>query len=146
MTDDCVHLLHNSTWKFHQLAARKLLSGKPVRYGKGRRYGPTITRTKSHLPGHSPPASHSGYRFRPALYPSASLVISFPSFGGRYRARICKPFKEPRNRFLTCRAGTTTRPGRLHRLAESIPRNRFLGSLNVYKYGLCNDVKGNIEK
>jgi hypothetical protein len=28
------------------------------------------------------------------------------------------------------------RPARLHRLAESIPRNRFLGSLNVYKYGL----------
>ncbi len=36
------------------------------------------------------------------------------------RARICRPFKEPR----------------LHRLAESIPRNRFLGSINVYKYGL----------
>ncbi len=30
------------------------------------------------------------------------------------------------------------RPARIHRLAESIPRNRFLGSLNVYKYGLCN--------
>ncbi len=28
------------------------------------------------------------------------------------------------------------RPARLHRLAESIPRNRFLGSLNVYKYEL----------
>ncbi len=28
-------------------------------------------------------------------------------------------------------------PARLHRLAESIPRNRFLGSINVYKYGLC---------
>ncbi len=28
------------------------------------------------------------------------------------------------------------RPVWLHRLAESIPRNRFLGSLNVYKYGL----------
>jgi hypothetical protein len=27
-------------------------------------------------------------------------------------------------------------PARLHRLAESIPRNRFLGSLNVYKFGL----------
>jgi hypothetical protein len=25
---------------------------------------------------------------------------------------------------------------RLHRLAKSIPRNRFLGSINVYKYGL----------
>ncbi len=29
------------------------------------------------------------------------------------------------------------RPDRLHRLAKSIPRNRFLGSINVYKYGLC---------
>ncbi len=28
------------------------------------------------------------------------------------------------------------RPARLHSLAESIPRNRFLGSINVYKYGL----------
>jgi hypothetical protein len=29
------------------------------------------------------------------------------------------------------------RPVRLHRLAKSIPRNRFLGSINVYKHGLC---------
>ncbi len=56
------------------------------------------------------------------------------------RARICKPFKEP---------GIDSQPGwpvrqphlmyrlaRLHRLALLIPRNRFLGSLNVYKYGL----------
>jgi hypothetical protein len=28
-------------------------------------------------------------------------------------------------------------PARLHSLAESIPRNQFLGSLTVYKYGLC---------
>jgi hypothetical protein len=27
-------------------------------------------------------------------------------------------------------------PARLHRLAKSIPRYRFLGSVNVYKYGL----------
>ncbi len=54
--------------------------------------------------------------------------------------RICKPFKEPRNRFLAWRAGTTTLftygPTRLQRLAESILWNRFLGSLIVYKYGL----------
>jgi hypothetical protein len=30
------------------------------------------------------------------------------------------------------------RPAGLQRLAESIPRNRFLGSVNVYKYGLCS--------
>jgi hypothetical protein len=28
------------------------------------------------------------------------------------------------------------RPARLHRLAESMPRSRFLGFINVYKYGL----------
>jgi hypothetical protein len=28
----------------------------------------------------------------------------------------------------------------LHRLAESIPRNRFLGSINVYKYGSAFQV------
>jgi hypothetical protein len=43
MTDGCVHLLYNSSWKFHQLAAGQLLSGQPVRYGKGSRYGPSIT-------------------------------------------------------------------------------------------------------
>jgi hypothetical protein len=42
------------------------------------------------------------------------------------RARICKPFKEPRNRF----------PARIHRLAEKLRNrihqagNRFLGPLN----------------
>jgi hypothetical protein len=30
----------------------------------------------------------------------------------------------------------TYRPARLQRLAESIPWNQFLGSLNVYKFGL----------
>ncbi len=29
------------------------------------------------------------------------------------------------------------RPARQHRLEKSIPRNRFLGSFNVYKYGIC---------
>ncbi len=33
--------------------------------------------------------------------------------------------------------GLPYRPARLHRLADSNPRNRFLVSLNVYKYGLC---------
>ena len=28
------------------------------------------------------------------------------------------------------------RPARQHRLAASIPRNRFLGFINIYKYGL----------
>jgi hypothetical protein len=44
MTDGCVHLLYNISWKFLQLAAGQLLSGQPVRYGgKGKRYGPSIT-------------------------------------------------------------------------------------------------------
>jgi hypothetical protein len=41
--DCCVHLLCNSRWKFHQLAAGQLMLGQPVRYGKGRRHGPSIT-------------------------------------------------------------------------------------------------------
>ncbi len=32
--------------------------------------------------------------------------------------------------------GLSYQPARLHRLVESIPRNRFLGSLKVYKFGL----------
>jgi hypothetical protein len=47
---------------------------------------------------------------------------SIPSLAGRYD-----------NPFLTYR------PAWLHRLAESIPWNRFLGSVNVYKIGLHFD-------
>ncbi len=37
----------------------------------------------------------------------------------------------------------TYQPARLHRPAESIPWNRFLGSLNIYKYGLrCSIIRG----
>jgi hypothetical protein len=57
-----------------------------------------------------------------------------------YRARICRPFKETRNRFQpggpVRQPNFSYRPVTLHRLAKSIPRNRFLGSINVYKYGL----------
>ncbi len=60
--------------------------------------------------------------------------------GLSYRARICRSFKETRHRFSAWRAGTKSYlsywPARLHRLAKSIPRNRCLGSINVYKYGL----------
>ncbi len=59
------------------------------------------------------------------------------------RARICKPFKEPRNRFtgLASRYDNpiwrTSPPGYIvHRLAKSISWNRFLGSLKVHKFGL----------
>ncbi len=52
-------------------------------------------------------------------------------------ARICKLFKELRNRFPAWRAGTS-QPYLTYRHARlNIGwRNRFLGSLNVYKYGL----------
>jgi hypothetical protein len=57
-------------------------------------------------------------------------------------ARICRSFKETRYRFSAWRAGTKPYlsywPARLHRLAKSIPRNRCLGSINVYKYGLSS--------
>ncbi len=68
--------------------------------------------------------------------------------GEEPRVRICKPFKEPRNRFPAWRAGATTlfivyRPAGLHWFAEPIPQHRFLGYINVYKYGLCQlTVKG----
>ncbi len=48
MTDGCVHLLYNISQKFHQLTAGQLLSGKPVRYGKGRQYSPSITYKITH--------------------------------------------------------------------------------------------------
>jgi hypothetical protein len=53
------------------------------------------------------------------------------------RARICKPCKEPRNRFPAWRAGTATLFVVLARLgaAKSILRNRFLDSINFHKHG-----------
>ncbi len=54
---------------------------------------------------------------------------------------ICKSFMECRNRYQpggpVQQPYLLYRPAKLHSLAESIPRNRFLGSINVYKYGLC---------
>ncbi len=76
------------------------------------------------------------------MYP-ASLLSPL-----KYRARICRPFKETRYQFSVWRAGTKSYsaywPARLHRLAKSIPRNRFLGSKNVFKYGLSWYRKVNI--
>ncbi len=63
-------------------------------------------------------------------------------------ARIFKPFKKHMNRFpaqrigtrtlfdVSARQATYTQDGGIDSLL-SIPWNRFLGSLNVYKYGLC---------
>jgi hypothetical protein len=51
-----------------------------------------------------------------------------------YCARIFKQSKGARNRIGT---GLSYRPPKLHRLADLIPWNRFLGSLKVKKFGLC---------
>jgi hypothetical protein len=65
------------------------------------------------------------------------------------RARICKPFKEPRFRFPAWRAGTTTlfavpaRQGTSDGRIDSYS-NWFLGSLNVNKYGLCAGYLNNL--
>ncbi len=50
-----------------------------------------------------------------------------------YRAGIFKQSMEAKNR-----GGIrlSYRPARLHKLAELIPWNRFLGSIKVYKFGL----------
>ncbi len=45
----------------------------------------------------------------------------------RINSQHCGPVRQPYFSY---------RHARLHRLAESMPRNRFLGSINVYKYGL----------
>ena len=50
-----------------------------------------------------------------------------------YRAGIFKKSMGARHRVGI---GLSYRPARLHRLTEFIPWNRFLGSINVLKYGL----------
>jgi hypothetical protein len=80
MTDGCVHLLYNSSWKLIQLAAWQLLSGN--RYGTEKAGGPARpSRTKSHAPGHSPPASQAGRRVGPG-------PLAFGLIGRGYRIKI----------------------------------------------------------
>jgi hypothetical protein len=74
-----------------------------------------------------------------------SLAIFSPSLGlysPEGRGGICKSFSEPRKRFPAW--GPIKQPylsyTGIHSLAESIPRNQFLGSINVYKYGLWMHV------
>jgi hypothetical protein len=50
-----------------------------------------------------------------------------------YGAGIFKQSMGDRNRVGI---GLSHRPASLHKLAEIIPWNQFLGSINVYKYGL----------
>jgi hypothetical protein len=78
-----VHLLYNSSWKFHQLAARQLMSGQQVRYGKGRGYGTSITykitpaRSLSSLKPDGPPCWVSPLAF--ALIGCHCLICPLPS-------------------------------------------------------------------
>ncbi len=64
------------------------------------------------------------------------------SFRTEFRAQICKHLRNSGNRFQGIDSASLvgryaiTRHTRLHRLAELIPWNRFLDSLNVYKFGL----------
>jgi hypothetical protein len=63
----CTLAIYNSSLEFHQLAAGQLLSGQPVRYGKGRRYGPSITYKITPAGSLFPPASQAGRRIGSAL-------------------------------------------------------------------------------
>ena len=69
---------------------------------------------------------HFYYKWRHSDYERS------PSIGmlSWIRARICKPFKKPRNRFpaggLERQLYLMYRPARLQRVAETIPWNRFL--------------------
>ncbi len=85
-----------------------------------------------------------GYLFPWLTYSLANLFLGYYFLVYilfYYWACICRAFKETRNRFPARRAGTKPYlsywPARLHRLAKSIPQNRFLASISIYKYGLC---------
>jgi hypothetical protein len=75
------------------------------------------------------------------ITPIPILMVAYPLFRTRIQTWRAGNLNKPRNRFPAWRAGATALfvvPARqIHRLhGESIPRNRFLGSLNVYKFGL----------
>jgi hypothetical protein len=61
------------------------------------------------------------------------LILREYTTGKITRAGIFKESMGARNRGGI---GLLYRPARLHRLVEFIPWNRFLGSINVLKYGL----------
>ncbi len=67
---------------YYTTVAGKSISSQLGSSCQGNRYGTEKaggmahpSRTKSHLPGHSPPASQAGRRVGQALWPSASLFI-----------------------------------------------------------------------
>jgi hypothetical protein len=73
----------------------------------------------------SPPHSHPFQPSPPLPPPCRQLSTStFNPLQHSTRARICKPFNEPRNRFPTWRAGMTNRTGPPGYIGW---RNRFIG-------------------
>jgi hypothetical protein len=87
----CTYVQYYSSWKFHQLAAGQLLSGQPVRYGKERRYGPSITYKITPAGSLSYPARQAGSRVEPASSLQPHCCNSPPPHtccGVRYK--LCK--------------------------------------------------------
>jgi len=86
--------------------------------------------------------SQFAYIFTGNFHENAHTKISIANLGSTLAslqdwARICKPYKKSRNRFPAWRAGIrqpylTYRSARPQKLAESIPWNRFPGSLNTF--------------
>ncbi len=80
---------------------------------------------------------------------SQEILFSGSKLLQLYRAQIYKQLRSPGvdsqesilPTYVVCRAGTTNivivTTLQLHKLVEPIPCNRFLGSSNVYKFGLC---------
>ncbi len=72
------------------------------------------------------------------------FIPSIPPFSTSPTPSYLLTFMKPRNRFQGTdsaslwQIGLWYRPDRIHRLAELITWNRFLGSLNVYKFGHCS--------
>jgi hypothetical protein len=72
---------------YYIIAVRNSNSSQLRSSGQGNRYGTekaggtaSPSRTKSHLPGHSPPASQAGRRVGPALSPLTSLAVAAGDF------------------------------------------------------------------
>jgi hypothetical protein len=81
--------------------------------------------------------------WRPGIDSEDSIPPAYVAWRAGTTNRVVVPARQAGNRFLNRFTNTVSgyvrlsyRSARLHRLAESIPWNRCLGSLNVYKYGL----------
>ncbi len=108
MTASSVYLLHNSSWKCHQLAAEQLLAeqllpGQTTRPGNGKAGGTATDRpsqNKSHLPGYCPPAKlgrtpwlgqPSMLMPAPCARAGAAQLLSTPEVGDLDEPDLAKP-------------------------------------------------------